>query len=216
MFIFHPDLQTATVEAVSARLWPLRYSVGTIITCTDLKGSQAQATITGVDIKSKSISLDFAEIQSVLNMRTKVLFQALPDKTYLTKLMEIVPLLPIKKIFLFHSDYSPVYNLPFERLEGIMRHSAELGEQVYIPEVDYIQNKNTLQTTLIQYQPTALDCHSSQKSTFSTIASEQAVAIGPEGGWSQTDLQLFQTLGLVQLPGPVLPAWFASSQIWRW
>ena len=216
MFLFHPDLHSAEIASVSHRLWSLRPGVGDIYTATNLNGDTARATIKEIDRKKKKIFLRFSNHKThTIPQHDHTIIQALPNKTYLSKWAETLPFLPIDNVFLFRSQYSPQYTFPSERIDHILTRSCELAQITHKPSITLLQTNTAVADLFKHKQPFILDQDAStlmQKSNQHVAC----VAIGPEGGWGVQDRVLFETnrCSYLSLQRPVLPSWFAMSQVW--
>jgi 16S rRNA (uracil1498-N3)-methyltransferase len=215
MYIFIPKLESQTLSPEhSMHLWSLRPKVGEVFGCTDLNGQVAKLKILEVDKRAKTFEIEIWDIFRTGNDSQNVLFQAIPDKIYLDKLFEILPFCNLSTLYFFFSDRSLEYQLNLERLDKILVRSCEQAEIYFKPKVVFIQNKQDQNSLLESYMPKVLECNLSFSSSDSkeTIASQSSVLVGPEGGWSERELELFKSLGLqfVHLGNTIYPAWLAG------
>jgi RsmE family RNA methyltransferase len=260
----------------SAHFLVMRVQENKAYKASDLEGRTCKILITKVDKKNKIIEFEQAEIPKTVDFKTKAMFQAIPDKVYLDKLCEVLPLSGITDLFLFYSENSIQYPINKERLIKILIRSCEQAEATYLPKI-VVLNKKDLDTELKKYLPTVLDCNVTSNSnidkpveedlplhgknsrnqisalqytnmepqgcryetpsqntvketpTFPQIRQNphpispigeaqmhQTALIGPEGGWSESEIQYFQSLNLsfASLGSIIYPAWIAGV-IWE-
>jgi RsmE family RNA methyltransferase len=211
MQFYIPNLNAKTLtEEQSAHLFVMRVQEGKVYKATDLEGYIGQVKITKVDKKSKTIEFEQSDIPKQVQFTRKVMFQAIPDKVYLDKLCEVLPLSGVTDLYLFYSDFSIQYPINIERISKILIRSCEQAEVAYLPKI-IVLNKKDLDIELKKYLPVVLDCGISQ--TPSTKHSLMCPAIvGPEGGWSQSEITYFKSIKLSfqSLGSIVYPAWIAG------
>jgi RsmE family RNA methyltransferase len=251
MHFYIPNLKANTLtESEAAHLLVMRVQEGKTYKACDLSGKICKVMITKVDKKSKSIEFEQAEIPKAAQFQSKVMFQAIPDKVYLDKLCEVLPLSGVTDLFLFYSENSIQYPINKDRITKLLIRSCEQAEVAYLPKI-VVLNKQDLDIELRRHLPTVLDCNTlsltqplPQERSFSTskrdvtaitlppqvannIVTEspsfppsptkhQPALIGPEGGWTATEIQYFQNLGLnfASLGSIIYPAWIAGL-VWE-
>jgi len=196
----------------AAHLFSMRVAEGDEITVSNLKGKVEFVKIWKVDKKQKRVEWKILESKEVEQPESKVLFQAITDKTYLDKMCEALPLAGVTDIHLFSSDRSVKQNLPLERLQKILIRSCEQGEIAWMPTLYEVQGVE-LEELFKQHTPIVLDC--AEKSVSGAKAEGvvfKSALIGPEGGWSKEEQSKFKGLGLetVSLGDTIYPAWLAG------
>ena len=137
------------------------------------------------------------------------MFQAVTDKVYLEKLVEIAPHANIDTIYLFSSDRSPVSNYILERLQRILARSCEQAQKVFMPVIREIETAD-IDKLLLKYKPTVLELETKSTEIISNI--QNTLIVGPEGGWTLEEIQKFKTLHLPfhSFGDVVYPAWLAG------
>jgi RsmE family RNA methyltransferase len=188
----------------------MRVRPGDRLTTTDLKGLKRIIEIIDVDKRSKSIK--FNTLETTRYEKTKdqnILFQAVTDKGYLEKLVEIAPHANIDTIYLFSSARSPVSNFMIERLNRILARSCEQAQKVFMPVIREIETSD-IDKLLAEYKPTVLELET--KSTEFVPNTINTVLVGPEGGWTSEEIAKFKALDLPfdSLGDIVYPAWLAG------
>lgn len=198
----------------------MRVQVGSSCQVTDLKGNQATIKVTYIDKKTKSIEFEIIEQKEEFDYLNKTLFQAIPDKVYLEKLVETLPLVKVKTCYLFWSDRSVEYTINWDRLNGILTRSCEQSQSCYKPKFEVIKNKQELNKVLEQKKPLVLECKNMATVQFEVAKKaitkdQKSVLVGPEGGWSNKEIQLFKDtkLEFVHLGELILPSWLAGCII---
>lgn len=119
MYYYLPKFNQRTLQGDEAgHFLSTRVKEGDELDVCDQKGSIGKIIIEKVDKKKKLIQYSLQSYE-VLGKKPneKILFQAIPDKQYLDKLVELLPLADIDRLILFESQYSPKYNINWERLK---------------------------------------------------------------------------------------------------
>ena len=102
MHFYIPNLKASVLDEVqSAHLLVMRVQENKTYNASDLNGKTCKILITKVDKKTKTIEFEQAEIPKKAEFVPKVMFQAIPDKVYLDKLCEVLPLTGVKIYFFF-------------------------------------------------------------------------------------------------------------------
>lgn len=200
---------TKIAGAEAAHFFSLRVKEGQRVTLTDLQGNRHQVQLIETDKKKQKIAWEILSTQKVDKPQEKILFQAWPDKQYLDKLAEVAGFSSFTKIYFFAGDYSPKQNLNLERLEKILTRACELAERAWKPELEIIDSSK-VNELLTEHRPTVLE--HKQESSKESPTNSNACLIGPEGGWSPTEINHFEELQLPfqNLGQTVYPAWLAG------
>ena len=184
---------------------------------TNLQGSLYECQISKLDKKSSEANFDILSLKISPIQLQKILVQAIPDKLYLDKLVEVATFAGFQEIILFASDFSPSYNPNLLRLKKISRSASLLSEQLFEPQIKILdKNTSDFQTYLTQ---AAIILEQFGEIADSQIKSTniENIIVGPEGGWSPKELDWFRELDLklVSLDSAkVYPAWLAGS-VWK-
>ena len=188
----------------SAHFWSMRLSLGEIVTACDQKGTIA--TIKATKIDKKCYTFEILESFKTDVLCSKIIFQAQIDKTYLDKLVEILPLAQITELIIFSSDNSQIQNINLERLDKILTRSAEQCHIAYKPKISISNLK--LEQILQQKNLIVLE-KSDQKVVKNSF---DKVLVGPEGGWSDREKQLFlqNNSAICSLGNTIYPAWIVG------
>jgi 16S rRNA U1498 N3-methylase RsmE len=234
MNFFVPKLVSQELSVLdSAHLWSMRVGVGDCFDCTDLCGNPAKLTVLSIDKKSKRIKIKIDNLCKVIDSSAGVLFQAIPDKVYLDKLMEVLPLMGgnlaslegdsnsgsnfvgVGKCFLFFADRSVKYSLNLDRLDKILIRSCEQSQKAYKPQLIFVESQSELQELINKHQPVVLDCQTIKNTDSKDMQNStkiKSVLVGPEGGWSKQELEDFRAVELdfESLGSVVYPSWLAG------
>lgn len=236
MYFFVPEIKNHFVRGEdSTHLFSMRVRIDEEITITDLNGSLQKVKITKVDKKNRAVEWKIIKEEKLENRNKNILIQAQTDKIYLEKLAEITPLANIKKIYIVETENSANQGIKKDRLEKIIIRSCEQSEKVYKPKIEIVDKKD-FENLLRSYKPTVLDCylpgynssprhsrvggnppknqkHEIEKQPlFEEKKQSLCAAIGPEGGWSNKERELFVKLDLdfASLGETIYPAWIAG------
>jgi RsmE family RNA methyltransferase len=269
MHFYIPNLKSNILtESEAAHLFVMRVQENKTYSACNLEGKTCKILITKVDKKTKTIEFEEAEIPKQAEFKPRAMFQAIPDKVYLDKLCEVLPLSGVTDLFLFYSDNSIEYPINKERITKILIRSCEQAQVAYLPKI-VVLNKQDLEIELKKHLPTVLDCNVKMEKpvaeglslhgknprnqvsdlqysnmepqgfryeapnqntvtetpTFrqnphptSPTGEEQTkpAIIGPEGGWTETEINYFQSLNLsfASLGSTIYPAWIAGL-VWE-
>ena len=210
MYYYLPDIDGKYIpEEFSAHFFSTRVCEGDVLTVCDHKNSAGKIQITELNKKTKEIKYDLLEKNTYpKNEVKKVLFQAIPDKQYLDKLAEVVPIADIDEVILFQSDFSPNYNINWSRIDKILIRSTEQCQRLSRPIIRSVCKKE-LEELLIKFSPAVLDVCGQE---YDGVKQHSSVLVGPEGGWSKNELNQFrdQNLDIIKTGNLVLPAWIAG------
>ncbi len=209
MYFYVTNLNNKTVsgEAVE-HLLTMRVKPGEVVWLTDLQGHLKEAKILNVDKKIKTVTYQTLGYQINPKPPERVLIQSIPDKNYLDKLVELLPFSSFTKLILVNTDNSPQCNLNLPRLRKISVRSCETAERSWAIE---IKQADSLTTALANFDlKKIVVLHPSGQQA--KVSDWIGCLVGPEGGWSQSELSLFQSFGLQQysLGATVYPAWLAG------
>lgn len=216
MYFFVEDLKSGLVfgSPQTDHFFVMRVKIGENLNLTDLAGNVAQVKICELDKKKRFVKYEILNIEKKKNGLDKILIQAKTDKNYLEKMMEILPLCGVTKIIIFNSDRSNLaIKINIERLEKILIRACEQGEISYKPEL--IFNDGVVESILkTQQNPSVLDFPESYPhvDNLSTAINKSCLLVGPEGGWSDKEKQIFieKKLPIISLGRSVFPAWLAG------
>jgi RsmE family RNA methyltransferase len=211
MYFYIPDLDAQKIVKSSAdHLFTMRIKKNDVVEATNLQGTWAKIRITQVDKHTRTIH--FAVVKQGLREKPKekILLQAMTDKHYLEKLVELLPPAGITHLYVFESDYTPVGSVNMERLDNILTRSCEQSQTCYKPHIEIV-NKNLYTSLIEKYKPVVLDGNTNT-SSHRDNDNTNAVLVGPEGGWSQQEIDYFKGQKLVfqSLGSTVFPAWLAG------
>jgi RsmE family RNA methyltransferase len=153
MNIYLTTLKSGWIDIEQARhLHSLRPKIGDIYSFTNLNGGFGQAKILEINKKLSSYNIAFLEIQTIQKPPEKILFQHQTDKLYLEKLVELMPIAGVSKIYIYSGDFSPKQNLQTERLNKILTRSCEQSQNLFLPEI-HLLDKQTWQQKIAEHNP---------------------------------------------------------------
>jgi RsmE family RNA methyltransferase len=187
MHFYIPNLKAGVLnEAEAAHLFVMRVQENKTYRASDLNGRVCKILITKVDKKSKTIEFEQAEIPKTTQFQPKTMFQAIPDKVYLDKLCEVLPLSGVTNLFLFYSQNSIEYPINKERITKILIRSCEQSEVAYHPKI-IVLNQQDLDVELKKHQPTVLDCNESKPLTQLQSDNVTATTVSPKKSPQKSD-----------------------------
>jgi RsmE family RNA methyltransferase len=226
MNIYLPILKSGWIDGnLVSHLHSLHPKIGDIYTFTNLNGSFTVGKILEINKKLSSYNIEFLGIHTTHKPSEKVLFQHQTDKLYLEKLMELMPIAEVTKIYIYNGDFSPKQNLQTERLTKILIRSCEQSHNLFLPEIELLDKQTWLQK-IAEHKPKWLhqtagtevvvenfnspegDKQSTEQQypylgvvtevTGVVSGSEQLISclVGPEGGFSQKEEETYNNLKL--------------------
>lgn len=214
MYFYLPTNNTTHIDPeYTDHFFSMRAKSDDVILTTDLNGLMRKIKITEIDKKNKIIVFEI--LQSLFEdkkLSKNILFQAITDKIYLEKLVEIAPHANIDSIYLFYSERSPIGNIAIERLERILSRSCEQAQKLYKPIIEIVDQID-LNKLIDIYHPIILEVsHNIEEVADLGDSNTKSVLVGPEGGWSTAEQKTYIEKKLpFQSLGPVIyPAWLAG------
>jgi 16S rRNA (uracil1498-N3)-methyltransferase len=215
MYFYLPTESFSEISTIYAdHFVSMRVKPGHIVRTTDLNGTLREIKITEIDKKANLIK--FQIINSIIISKKKsqnILIQAITDKIYLEKLIEIAPHANIDIIYLFHSERSPIGSVSMDRLERILLRSCEQAEKAYKPKIKIIDKLSFLEK-IDSYKPVVLEIPNDINVNIFKLEKNNiwTILVGPEGGWSANELSLFENkkLAFDSLGSTVYPSWLAG------
>lgn len=212
MFFYLPQPLKLYIDSEeSGHFFSMRIAVGDELKTTDLNGCLTEIKITSVDRKSRRMEFVVLKQDQIKEPLERTLFQAITDKLYQEKLIEIAPLAGITKIYFFHSGNSILNKVNIERLEKIMIRSCEQSQQCFKTKISFINNIE-LHEKLKFFQPKVLDLVRVSQNPSLTNDDTNAVIVGPEGGFTDQERNTFTDLQLsfANLGENIFPSWLAG------
>jgi RsmE family RNA methyltransferase len=196
-----------------------RVEVGQKFWGTDFGGLAYECKLLTWDRKKEFARYEILQTLTKSTPLKHILVQAIPDKNYLDKLVEVATLAGFGKIILFESKFSPKYNLNLDRIQKISLQAALLAEFAQLPLIEFrsfkslVEDQDVLKNSIIMSQHGKLNSTTNQKAENK----QSYVWVGPEGGWSAEEDQRFDELKIPKISlaeGVIYPAWLAGS-VWR-
>jgi RsmE family RNA methyltransferase len=204
-----PELESGIVRAPwSDHMISMRVQKDKHYTATDLNGTIAVIRITLLDKNTKSIAFTVLSTQFYPKTREGTLYQALIDRKYQEKLLELLPLTTYERLVWVTTDFSSPQQPQYDRLESIMIRSCSQCETAWKPSIS--QTVLTINEVLPS-EPVILSVPKSRDIQPSSC-DQNTCFIGPEGGWSEREEDIFEDNSLRRLsyPGIVYPSWLAG------
>lgn len=198
-FIDTFDLSKNTLEITESELVNqlknvFRFSAGDRFILCDGNGTEAEVVIQTIDQKSSTVKIEKAyqntnEPQTKVHLFCSILkrenFELVVQKATEVGVTEITPIL---------CERTVKTNLNLERLKKIAHEAAEQSSRGIVPIIHEVQTFRTLLTKTPAYPFTGLrTLFDSSGFSFHTCSPDHmitSVFIGPEGGWSPSELEL--------------------------
>ncbi|GEM_PF-1106352 len=209
MYFYLPNLNTKIISKdYSGHFFAMRVKVGDQVKITDFKGTLQTVKVTFVDKKSKVIVFEILGSCNVPKPPPKILFQAIPDKNYLEKIMEIIPFSSFTRIVLFKSHNSPKYLPDINRLNRIIIRSSQLAQKTWSIEIEAVVSLDKLAQEIKHANALVLNPNKENN----CLTGDFSCIVGPEGGWSKAEIEYFESLGLqfASIGDMIYPSWLAG------
>lgn len=195
----------------------LRVGVGEVVLATDFKGVVAKIEMVVADHKKKLYQYKILELKTEPKPPSLVLFQAILDKAYLEKMVEILPHTSIDHIVLFDAKNSLKHTPNLNRLNLILQRSCSQAQNPFLPKLEVVETKLALQE-IKTLKPIWLDENGIQLRDLLAINKSNLTGFltgflaGPEGGFDDGEKQIFEDFGLekISLGNKVLAGWMAG------
>lgn len=169
----------------------LRMKPGDVLMLTNGKGLSACATILEIEKKSVAVTLDQFEIHQNNSTNISLGISLLKNNVRFEWMLEKVAELGVFEIFPIISDRTERQHFRKERFEQIIRSACLQSEQFNFPVLHepVSLEKLVIQTNLPPSRFIA-HCYDSDKSQISKVSENCILLIGPEGDFTQHELQL--------------------------
>lgn len=180
----------------------------------DQNGTVSEVVIENVEKRSREIKYIVKSNKKFENKAKRVLIQAIIDKSYLEKLVELLPFTNYKKMILVDLNYSPKQTVNLERLNNILIRSTEQSQNFFKPQIVVTENfenllseyKDNLQILVTQEQ---IQCYNLKNII---LKNPQNILIGPEGGFSKDEILKLKTINtqFETFSDIVYPSWLCG------
>jgi 16S rRNA (uracil1498-N3)-methyltransferase len=208
MIIYKKDIDSQIFDNSDAHIKVLRPKINEVLNLTDFNGNIYKIIVTDYDFKLGKGKYKILEKKFITNDSEYTIIQSKIDRTYLEKLVELLPLIRIKSLIIINADYSQTNSINIERLNLILKRSAEQCENPYLPNI--IIEDNSLINFLKKFKDDFLILN--QNSTNNTNDKIKNIVIGPEGGFSKDEITYFTEYNFktYSLKTNILPSWIAG------
>ncbi len=194
---FNLDEKTLTIndpEILNQWVNVLRFRVGEKVMLCDGTGAESLATIT--QISKESIEVEVLgktsnQMQKKVNLYCAILkkenFELVAQKTVEVGMNKIIPIT---------TDRTIKQNLRMDRLQKIVKEAAEQSGRSIVPEVNEIQNFFVAIELASKNASTYIfDLTAEAQFKKEKIPDEINIFIGPEGGFSEEEIDIARRLG---------------------
>lgn len=189
----------------------VRAKAGDEILILDGKGTKAVAQV--VSINKRDIELSLSQRETLENPHILSVMIGCPKKDAAEEILRRSAELGIKKIIFFEAEYSPWSYVPSDRSEKIIESALIQSNNFWAPEVLAL-HKNNLEAELAHYQRGLWFHVGSEEKKAPISPLPDLLCIGPEAGWSDGEVEFFQSnpnLTGLTLKTPILRAEHALS-----
>ena len=167
----------------------LRYKPGTIVELCDNSGFVYKGELKNYN-NGAEVEILEKKKGNVLDKKL-TLYMSLIKKDKFELVCEKVTELGISKIIPVTTDFSIKHNVRFDRLEKIVREASEQSERAMLPEIGEVLTLDKA----IDSSPENSVVLVARKEGDGPLNSD-AVFVGPEGGWSEKELDMFKEKGI--------------------
>lgn len=199
----------------------LRMSEGRRVVFLDGRGNEFFGIIEKIsksELFLKKEKINFYTKDNFENENQKIIFApAILKKDSFELLLQKCTEVGVKKFQPIISERTEKNNLNFERLEKIIKEASEQSEKIFLPEIFETKNLEEFLSEQNTKNIFALEFNSENFSniSFSEIYGEIIFLVGPEGGWGENDLELFEKFNVkkISLGEQILRAETASISL---
>lgn len=172
-----------------------RYKPGDSVIVFDNSGYEFTASIEYIEPSEAKLSVTHSEQKSLTTQREVYLFMSLTKKDTFEWVLEKGTEIGIDRVIPILSERSEKKDLNFERAKKILTEASEQSGRTILPRIYEIASledgMNHYDIPKVAFDPTGDSFEIAQKSL--PQSGPLAVFIGPEGGWSATELEVFRT-----------------------
>lgn len=180
-----------------------RLKVGDAFIVFDGSGSDYMSKITSFGKHFVVFDIEFAERSKFMPQRDVILYASIIKKDNFEWIVEKATELGVTKIVPVISERSEKKALNMERLKKIAVEASEQSGRGNIPEIGEIVNlEQSVEDSLLMHPKNVMAFHTESdnfaKNKMKDISKDQSVAIfiGPEGGYSLDEVDLFTKNGI--------------------
>lgn len=169
----------------------LRMKEGDAFTVTNGKGLTANATLQTIDKKQALISVEKFQQYERIGNRISLGISLLKNNTRFEWMLEKVTELGVYEIFPLLLDRTERQHFRKERFEQIIRSASLQSEQYFFPLLhEPINLSQLLQKGELPITRMIAHCYSTEKKSIGKIPVDAILLIGPEGDFTEDELQL--------------------------
>lgn len=178
----------------------LRYKPETIVELCDNSGFVYTGVLKSYD---NGAEVEITEKREVNTLKPLTLYMSLIKKDKFELVCEKATELGVTKIVPITTEFSLKYNVRFDRLKKIVREASEQSERTMLPE---IIDSMTLGEAINDAPQKSVVL--AERKEGGTLQDVDALFVGPEGGWSEKEMKLFEEKGIekVSLGNQILRA----------
>lgn len=187
-------------ELIHQMLNVFRFQAGQQIILFDGSGAEYLSEIILISKKEISFKILSVEIKKVSNKKVS-LYLSLIKKNNFEWACEKCTEIGVSEIHPIISERSEKKDLNLERLNKIVKEASEQSGRVILPQIFSIKNLDQAVSQVVKegmvgvvFCPTApsSECHPALSKAGIGRSNKVAAFIGPEGGWSEKEIELFK------------------------
>ncbi len=182
-----------------------RFKVGTSVIIFDGDGFEYEAQI--IFLAKKEVILNIqsqlASLSSTIDHNFVSLYLSVIKKSNFELATEKCTEIGVSEIHPIISDRSEKKDLNFERLNKIVKEASEQSGRLFLPKILEITDLETAVSQAVKENKFCIAFHTDDDSCDETVLNSNegnkhitvekvAVFVGPEGGWTDTEVELFR------------------------
>lgn len=173
----------------------LRLSPGAVMDLCDNSGNVFRGELLSYDTGAM---VEIQEVREGNVFKPFTLYMAIIKKDLFEMVCEKATELGVTRIVPLRTDYTGKQNIRYDRVEKIVREASEQSERAVVPEID---EEHTLEQVLEGDVEgvRVLVARKKEGDTGETKTYLSGIMVGPEGGWSDKELKLFDEKKLRQI-----------------
>ena len=193
----------------------LRVKLGDSVLTIDGQGKKRLATV--LNIGKKSLELSGGDVELTTRLSSIDILLSPPKRDALNDSLRMACELGVRSIFLYSSEYTQNKKLDLERMQKILHSAVVQSNNSFIPSLFIIKSLDEITAS---YKSVRVFHLTEEPSKGEAVEEDVLLAIGPEGGFSEADIEEFKArfplLELVTLKTPILRTPTALCAAFSW
>lgn len=193
----------------------LRVKIGDTVLAIDGTGKSRMTSV--IELGKKSLKLGGGEVKQSSRLSQIDILLSPPKRDALNDSLRMACELGVRNIFLYSSEYSQNKKLDLERMMKVLHSAVVQSNNFFVPNLIIIDSISEIKQ---KYQSVRVFHLSDELTEGTELKEDILLAIGPEGGFSDTDIRDFKDvyplMEIVTLRTPILRTPTALCAAFSW